>query len=459
MKVVIVAKTRMGGGACIGAIGFDGRSLRLIPPDADTNDHFNMEYNVGEVWDIEGEAAKTVIPPHVENFIVHHKRRLPQLDDLISFIERHMPPHTGGVELLYEGLTQATPHGALPHGALYIAERTGIPACSTLFWRPDQPLTLDDNGQRLRYRYPTADGGNTLTFVGFQEPIAEIPAGTLLRVSLAHWWRPPERPEHEQRCHVQLSGWFFPVETDFWMDDRDIYSEDEPLPTAAPIPWPDLSLIDAQDKLKRVFGYDSFRPLQAEVIDNLLQKRDSLAIMPTGSGKSLCFQLPALLFPGLTVVVSPLIALMEDQVEQLRELGVSAAFLNSTVGYSDYLATIGRIRSGEIKLLYAAPETLLRPEILVLLDRCQVDCLTIDEAHCISEWGHDFRPEYRQLVALRRRLPHAVCLALTATATPRVRHDIKASLEISDATNLSPASTARISFSPSSASGTAWRKR
>ncbi len=435
MKVVIVAKTRMGGGACVGAIGFDGRSLRLIAPDADTNDHFNMEYNVGEVWDIEGEAAGTVIPPHVENFIVHRKRRLPQLDDLIGFIERHMPPHTDGIELLYEGLTQAT-----THGALYIAERTGIPACSTLFWRPDQPLTLDDSGQRLRYRYPTADGGRTLTFVGFQEPIAEIPAGTLLRVSLAHWWRPPERPEHEPRCHVQLSGWFFPVEADFWFDEGEIYSEQAPLPTvaplptaAAPVPWPDLSLMDAQEKLKRVFGYDSFRPLQAEVIDNLLQKRDSLAIMPTGSGKSLCFQLPALLFPGLTVVVSPLIALMEDQVEQLRELGVPAAFLNSTVAYSDYLETTGRIRSGEIKLLYAAPETLLRPETLMLLDRCQVNCLTIDEAHCISEWGHDFRPEYRQLVALRRRLPQAVCLALTATATPRVRHDIKESLEIGDA--------------------------
>lgn len=435
MKVVIVAKTRMGGGACVGAISFDGRSLRLIAPDADTNDHFNMEYNVGEVWDIEGVAAKTVIPPHVENFIVHRKRRLPQLDNLISFIEHHISPHIGGIELLYEGLTQAT-----THGALYIAERTGIPACSTLFWRPDQPLTLDDSGQRLRYRYPTADGGRTLTFVGFQEPIAEIPAGTLLRVSLAHWWRPPERPEQEPRCHVQLSGWFFPVETDFWFDERELYSEEAPLPTvaslptaAAPVPWPELSLVDAQAKLKRVFGYDSFRPLQAEVIDNLLQKRDSLAIMPTGSGKSLCFQLPALLFPGLTVVVSPLIALMEDQVEQLRELGVPAAFLNSTVAYSDYLVTTDRIRSGEIKLLYAAPETLLRPETLMLLDHCQVNCLTIDEAHCISEWGHDFRPEYRQLVALRRRLPQAVCLALTATATPRVRHDIKESLEIGDA--------------------------
>jgi ATP-dependent DNA helicase RecQ len=155
--------------------------------------------------------------------------------------------------------------------------------------------------------------------------------------------------------------------------------------------------------------------------------------MPTGSGKSICFQLPALLFSGLTVVVSPLISLMEDQVLQLRELGVPAAFLNSTLNYDAYLGIAQNIRSGRIKLVYAAPETLLRPETLVLLEDCQVDCLTIDEAHCISEWGHDFRPEYRQLLDLRHRIPDAVCLAVTATATRRVREDIKATMAIPDA--------------------------
>ena len=188
-----------------------------------------------------------------------------------------------------------------------------------------------------------------------------------------------------------------------------------------------------QSQLKQIFGYDSFRPLQEEIIQNVLSKQDSLAVMPTGSGKSLCYQLPALQFPGLTVVVSPLISLMEDQVTQLRALGVTAVFLNSTLDQLEYDWTADQIRSGAARLLYAAPETLVQPRTLALLDQCNVDCLTIDEAHCISEWGHDFRPEYRQLVALRRRLPEAVCLAVTATATERVRADIKKSLDISAA--------------------------
>ncbi len=185
--------------------------------------------------------------------------------------------------------------------------------------------------------------------------------------------------------------------------------------------------------LKDVFGYDSFREPQTDIIANIVAKRDTLAVMPTGRGKSLCYQLPALHFEGLTVVVSPLISLMEDQVVQLRELGIPAAYLNSTLSYQEVLRVRQQVKDGRIKLLYAAPETLLRPETLVLLEKTAVDCLTIDEAHCISEWGHDFRPEYRQLVELRDRLPDAVCLAVTATATDRVRGDIKKTLNIRDA--------------------------
>ena len=192
-----------------------------------------------------------------------------------------------------------------------------------------------------------------------------------------------------------------------------------------------LSEID--DLLHQVFGYPQFRPLQREIISQILHKKDTLAVMPTGSGKSLCYQLPAILFPGLTVVVSPLISLMEDQVLELTEWGIPAAYLNSTLTRSQYSETVGRIKSGEIKLLYAAPETLLRPETYLLLESCPVDCLVIDEAHCISEWGHNFRPEYRQLAELRGRLPEAVTLAVTATATRRVRQDIKNSLVIADA--------------------------
>jgi ATP-dependent DNA helicase RecQ len=183
-----------------------------------------------------------------------------------------------------------------------------------------------------------------------------------------------------------------------------------------------------QSILKTTFGYDSFLPTQKEVIDHILAGKDTLAIMPTGGGKSLCYQIPALIFPGLTVVVSPLISLMKDQVEQLHTNGVPAAFLNSTVPPQVYQETMDQVKRGEIKLLYLAPETLLTPRIFALLDSIQLSLFTIDEAHCISEWGHDFRPEYRQLVSVRKRYPKAVCLALTATATVRVRADIRANL-------------------------------
>ena len=183
-----------------------------------------------------------------------------------------------------------------------------------------------------------------------------------------------------------------------------------------------------EEILKTVFGFDEFRPLQREIIANVLSKKDALVIMPTGGGKSLCYQLPALIFSGLTVVVSPLIALMKDQVEQLEALGIPALFLNSSLAWEDYRDNMQRIRSGEVRLLFVAPESLLTDRVLGLLSNLSLDCLAVDEAHCISEWGHDFRPEYRQLAAIRRRFPQAVCLALTATATPRVRQDIQQAL-------------------------------
>jgi len=189
------------------------------------------------------------------------------------------------------------------------------------------------------------------------------------------------------------------------------------------------NLLTPASILKNTFGYDTFRPLQAEVIENVLQRRDTLAVMPTGGGKSLCYQIPALLFEGLTVVISPLIALMKDQVEQLRAVGVPSLFLNSSLGPQEYMENMEYVKRGEVKLLYVAPETLLTPRILSLLTSIKVDLLTIDEAHCISEWGHDFRPEYRQLIEVRKRFPEAVCLALTATATSRVRQDIRSTLK------------------------------
>jgi len=181
--------------------------------------------------------------------------------------------------------------------------------------------------------------------------------------------------------------------------------------------------------LKNIFGYDEFRPLQREIIHNVLNKNDTLVIMPTGGGKSLCYQIPALIFQGLTVVVSPLISLMKDQVEQLRALDVQAVFLNSSLSYEQYRQTVAQIMRNEVKLLYLAPEALFMKKTLALLASTKLDCLTIDEAHCISEWGHDFRPEYRKLVEIRNQFPSAVCIALTATATPQVRKDIQENLK------------------------------
>ena len=137
--------------------------------------------------------------------------------------------------------------------------------------------------------------------------------------------------------------------------------------------------------LKSIFGYDDFRPLQAEIIENILHRKDTLVIMPTGGGKSLCYQIPGLIYKGLTVVVSPLISLMKDQVEQLAELGVAVGLLNSSLSLPEYRNNVEKVRRGELKLLYMAPETLLKPSILELLSSVSVDCLTIDEAHCISE--------------------------------------------------------------------------
>ena len=435
MNVVIVAKTRMGRGACIGGITFDGRSVRLVAADADNADNFNMAYEVGDVWEVRWIPEQEVVPPHVENVIVTEKRRLPPIDDVTAFAEKQMPPQEGGIDVLYEGLTRAT-----RTGALYIAEGSGIPSFSTMFWKPNRHLQRETSAKRIRYRYPTADGGRTLTFVGFQEPLDEIPAGTLLRVSLAHWWRPEEaRPDDEFRCYVQLSGWFLAGSKGVtWTPLTDTKPDRvaPPVERAAPVPRPSRGrpkMGDARRLLKRTFGFDEFWPLQEEVIANILDKRDTLAVMPTGSGKSLCYQLPALLFNGLTVVVSPLISLMQDQVEQLQASGIGAVTLNSTLGYQRYNHNLQQLRHGDVDLLYVAPETLLRPETLVLLEQQAVDCLTIDEAHCISEWGHDFRPEYRQLVAVRQRLPNAVCVAVTATATAKVRLDIKRSLQIPDA--------------------------
>ncbi len=189
-----------------------------------------------------------------------------------------------------------------------------------------------------------------------------------------------------------------------------------------------IAQVQLNKALKHFFGYDSFRPGQQKIIEAALQNQDLLIVMPTGGGKSLCFQLPALLRRGVTVVVSPLIALMQDQVEALRNNGIGATFLNSTLSLQEMRSREMAIINGKIKLLYVAPERLLSERFLPFLDllnyKVGIHSFAIDEAHCVSEWGHDFRPDYRQLKILRDRYPDIPMMALTATATDRVRQDI-----------------------------------
>ncbi len=180
--------------------------------------------------------------------------------------------------------------------------------------------------------------------------------------------------------------------------------------------------------LKTYFGYDSFLPLQEEIIASVMDGRDCFALMPTGGGKSLCYQLPAMALSGVTLVVSPLIALMKDQVDAMQANGLPAAFINSTQTPDEQRQIVKRIRSGEIKLVYVAPERVIEPWFVGLLPTLNVSLIAIDEAHCVSEWGHEFRPAYRGLASLRLACPSASVIALTATATERVRADILAQL-------------------------------
>ncbi len=184
--------------------------------------------------------------------------------------------------------------------------------------------------------------------------------------------------------------------------------------------------------LKTTFGYNAYRPLQREIIETALADRDVFALLPTGGGKSLCFQIPALQRTGLTIVVSPLIALMKDQVDQLQAAGVAATYLNSTLTADEARSRLRGLHRGEWRLLYVAPERLMLDEWKENLANWNITAIAIDEAHCVSEWGHDFRPEYRQISRLRKLLPNVPLMALTATATERVRVDIIQQLQLRD---------------------------
>lgn len=188
-----------------------------------------------------------------------------------------------------------------------------------------------------------------------------------------------------------------------------------------------------KDKLKEIFGYDQFRGNQEAIIQNILDKKNTFVIMPTGAGKSLCYQLPALVQDGTAIVISPLIALMKNQVDQLNAFGINAHFLNSTLTKTEINRVKKATLDGKTKLLYVAPESLTKEENLVFLSKVKISFVAIDEAHCISEWGHDFRPEYRRIRQIINQMGELPVIALTATATPKVQQDIQRNLQMEDA--------------------------
>ncbi len=205
---------------------------------------------------------------------------------------------------------------------------------------------------------------------------------------------------------------------------------------ASGIPVPQTRVPDMDDAhrvLETVFGYKSFRLHQAQIIETVIKGGDALALMPTGGGKSLCYQIPSLVRPGTGIIVSPLIALMQDQVDALRELGVNAAFLNSTLDAKAARAVEASLLDGSLDMLYVAPERLVQDRMLAMLDQAKIALFAIDEAHCVSQWGHDFRPEYRQLRVLAERFPDVPRIALTATADPKTREEIASELRLGGA--------------------------
>jgi len=188
-----------------------------------------------------------------------------------------------------------------------------------------------------------------------------------------------------------------------------------------------------KETLKRVFGYNTFRGTQEEIIQHVMDGKNTFVIMPTGAGKSLCYQLPAIVKEGTAIVISPLIALMKNQVDQMNAVGINARFLNSTLNKGEMTRVKKETLAGDVKLLYVAPESLTKESNIEFLHKANISFVAVDEAHCISEWGHDFRPEYRKIKSIIKSFGDIPIVALTATATPKVQLDIQKNLEIEEA--------------------------
>lgn len=428
--VLIVAKTRMKNGFCIGGIAENGRSVRLNVPQKQKVTNFNHEYEIGDVWLIKNFAFPyKLCAPHTEDINIIQKSMVKKEDDLLGSIERLMPPVAGGIDGIFDSLVNRA-----ASGRLYIAPK-GVPQYSTMFWRPDGALHLEMSpGGTFRYVFKGEEGNSFFSYVGAEKAAPVLPAGTLIRLSLARWWQSPKEPELGEVCYVQVSGWFDEQGTpkEFKEKQVDVVSW-LVTPESVPVVAREPVQANLDKQLQKYFGYQEFRPCQREIVESVLARRDTLVIMATGSGKSLCYQLPATIFSGLTVVISPLISLMQNQVAQLEQFNIPSATLNSQTSNKERFHISQAILNGRLKLLYLSPEKLASPDTIDLLKLGQVECLVVDEAHCISQWGHDFRPEYREIFQARRLLGDPPMLALTATATPEVKGEIVTELGLQNA--------------------------
>ncbi len=437
-QLLIVAKSRLQRGYCVEGIAQNGRSVRLGIDEPIADESFNQAYAIGDVWRINDcYVPNQIVAPHTEDIVVLNAEPLRRSDKLVEGIARLMPPVTGGIEQLFAGALRVA-----DNGLLYVG-REQVPDHSTLFWRPDRDLTLwDGSDTRVRYIYADDARDLYLAYRGVDDAQDFVPAHTLVCLSLAPWWKAENAPDQAARCYLQLCGWFPESTPELEVVEGPPLSgtqtpvtraDEAPIRVKAPasLPFERTAVsADLPHLLHQHFGFRQFRPHQQPIIESVLARRDTLVIMSTGAGKSLCYQLPALVFQGLTLVISPLISLMQDQVAHLTQFGVAAAALTGQLSEDERYDVIQQARLGLLRLLYLSPEMLVRSNTLTLLRECQVECLVVDEAHCISRWGHDFREEYRQISSVREQLGNVPVLALTATATRQVRTDISDNLNL-----------------------------
>ncbi len=483
MKTLIVAKTYTEQGVYIGGLTISGQNVSSLQPK-------DTPYEVGDVWELELAEAQEITRPHVEDVVVVRGRKLYTADNLAPRIRKLARPWQGGLHTLFPGCLQTTSEGytyiAQSTGLPVMSVGFWLTNKPLHLHHEPEPVRYaytDDDGYATYLTYvgvapavPVIPAGTLLhvSLARWEKSSPDVSREPRCYLQLSGWFgeelrgtprnsgelttvgvdasagaspakasTPGRYGERRTTIGVVASAGTSPAEAstpgEYVMPD-DPYGDEgwqwieEEAAAAIPIIAPPKPLDPAQLEnqayhlLKSIFGYDQFRPLQWEIIQQVCQGQDTLVIMPTGGGKSLCYQLPALLLDGLTIVVSPLISLMKDQVDQLREAGVAAAYLNSSLPRSEYDNIMGQVYRRQMRLLYLAPETLVKGEIIRLLARVSVSSFVVDEAHCISQWGHDFRPEYRQILDARRHFPQAVTVALTATATPRVQQDIKQTL-------------------------------